>query len=118
MTKQKKKKIRLTGREKKILAERKKDEELLRQKTPIEEAAESQYLTIQRKLEERFDKVQKFSSSIRKDYLDKKQKGIVLRELKKEIIDIRELSRKIYGLNYLFLEQLYHGKEREKKKRA
>lgn len=106
----KKKKIRLTGREKKILAERRRDEELLNEKTKIEEAAESQYLTLQKKVEDRFDKVKKFTAAIRHDYLKEKQKNKVLKELKKEIIGIRELMRRIYGLNYLFLKKRY-GKE-------
>jgi len=104
------KKIRLTKRQKKMLAELKRQEEinekLLSRKPTIHEACEVQYLKIQRKVEDKLKKIEKMTRAIRSDYLNHEQKKKALEILKNHILISRELMRKCYGLHKKYLERL------------
>ena len=101
------KKIRLTGRQKKIIREENEHKKLLEVRPTINEVAEVKYLLIQKKIEENQKQIEKLTSAIRGTYLDKQQKEKVLKELKKRVIQQRELYRKIFGMFTIFLRKTY-----------
>jgi len=104
------KKIRLTKRQKKLLEEKKIQDELekklLSRKPTIHEACEVQYLKIQRRLEDKLKKIGQLSKAIRSRYLKPEQKKKAVEILKNHIIISRELMRKCYGLHKIYTERL------------
>jgi len=104
------KKIRLTKRQKQILEQERKQEELekelLSRRPTIHEAAEVQYFKIQRRIEYRLKKIDEVGRAVRSNYLNPKQKKKALEALKNHILLSRELLRRCYGLHTIYVRKL------------
>ena len=105
-----KRKPRLTRREKQIKEKQQQEEEetkrLLAEKVTIHEKCEVEYLKLERRFKSTFKKIQHYTSAIRGDYLNKEMKKKVLKELHDESKREREIIRKLYALHYLYLEKI------------
>lgn len=105
-----KRKQRLTKRQKKIKEKQQQEEEerriLLAEQITINEKAEAEYLKLEKRFKDTFKKIEHYTSAIRGDYLDSEQKRKLLKSLHNESKREREIIRKIYALHYIYLEKL------------
>lgn len=105
-----KRKERLTRREKQIKEkqqrEEKEEKKLLAEKITINERAEAEYLKLEKRFKDTFEKIEHYTSAIRGDYLDNEQKQKILKDLHDESKREREIIRKIYSLHVIYMRKL------------